>query len=136
MRSGDALTSIEEKGRSAIRRFRRRHPDPVASVGPEQGLSLELGAQAVVSTLESSGLGEFEEISRELVGPVIGAELKQRGVSAFGFALLGILAYIGWRFSFSFGMGAIVAVAHDILVTVAMLMFFGYELSLNVVAAM
>ncbi len=132
----DALASIEEK-------VVQQYGDSGGGIlirlpqsGPEQGLSLELGAQAVVSALESSGLGEFEEISRELVGPVIGAELKQRGVSAFGFALLGILVYIGWRFSFSFGMGAIVAVAHDILVTVAMLMFFGYELSLNVVAAM
>ena len=57
-------------------------------------------------------------------------------MSAFGFAMVGILAYIAWRFSFSFGVGAIVAVVHDILITLSLLMFFGYELSLNVVAAM
>ena len=56
--------------------------------------------------------------------------------NAFVFAMAGILIYIGLRFRFSFAVGAIVAVAHDILVTVSLLMFFGYELSLNVVAAM
>jgi preprotein translocase subunit SecF len=104
--------------------------------GPEQGASLEQGAEQVVSTLESSGLGEFEVISRELVGPVIGQELQQRGISAFVFAMAGILIYVGLRFRFSFGVGAIVAVAHDILVTLSLLTMFGYELSLNVVAAM
>ena len=79
---------------------------------------------------------DFEVVSQELVGPVIGQELRQRGIQAFVFAMLGILVYIGLRFRFSFGIGAIVAVAHDIFVTVSMLMFFGYELSLNVVAAM
>ena len=68
--------------------------------------------------------------------PVIGQELRQRGVQAFVFAMAGILIYIGIRFRFSFGLGAIVAVAHDILITVALLTFLGYELSLNVVAAM
>ena len=104
--------------------------------GPEQGASLEEGAEQVVSTLESSELGAFEVISRELVGPVIGQELRQRGISAFAFALAGILIYVGLRFRFSFGVGAIVAVAHDILVTLSLLTMFGYEISLNVVAAM
>ena len=104
--------------------------------GPEEGTSLEQGAELVVSTLEASGIGAFEIVSRDLVGPVIGEELQQRGISAFVFAMLGILIYVGLRFRFSFGLGAIVAVAHDILVTVSLLTIFGYELSLNVVAAM
>ena len=104
--------------------------------GPEEGTSLEQGAELIVSTLEASGIGTFEVVSRDLVGPVIGQELQQRGISAFVFAMIGILIYVGLRFRFSFGLGAIVAVAHDILVTVSLLTIFGYELSLNVVAAM
>jgi preprotein translocase subunit SecF len=57
-------------------------------------------------------------------------------MSAFVFAMAGILIYVGLRFRFSFGVGAIVAVVHDILVTLSLLTIFGYELSLNVVAAM
>ena len=104
--------------------------------GREEGTSLERGAEQIVATLEASELGAFEVVSRELVGPVIGEELQRRGISAFVFAMIGILVYVGLRFRFSFGIGAIVAVVHDILVTLALLTVFGYELSLNVVAAM
>ena len=104
--------------------------------GPEEGTSLEEGANAVVAALEQSSVGGFEVINRELVGPVIGEELQSRGVNAFVFAMFGILVYIGLRFRFSFAVGAVIAVVHDILVVLAMLTFFGYELSLNVVAAM
>jgi preprotein translocase subunit SecF len=81
-------------------------------------------------------MGKLTVVGQELVGPVIGRELQQRGINAFIFAMAGILVYIGVRFRFSFAIGAILATAHDILVTVTFLVFFGYELSLNVIAAM
>jgi len=104
--------------------------------GPEEGASLEAGANDVMAALEGGGLGDFEVIGQELVGPVIGQELQQRGINAFVFAMAGILIYIGLRFRFSFAVGAVVAVAHDIAIALSLLTFFGYELSLNVVAAM
>jgi preprotein translocase subunit SecF len=133
----DALASVEEK-------VVQQYGDPAANevlvrlplAGPEVGASLEAGANEVVDALRSSSLGEFEVISQELVGPVIGQELQRRGVNAFVFAMAGILVYIGLRFRFSFAVGAVVAVVHDIAVTLSLLTFFGYELSLNVVAAM
>ena len=72
----------------------------------------------------------------EVVGPVIGADLQRKGIYATFASILGITAYIALRFRPSFAAGAIVATFHDILVTVAFLSFFGYELSLNVVAAL
>ena len=133
----DALASVEEK-------VVQQYGDPAANevlvrlpmAGPEVGASLEAGANEVVDALRSSSLGEFEVISQELVGPVIGQELQRRGINAFVFAMAGILVYIGLRFRFSFAVGAIVAVVHDIAITLSLLTFFGYELSLNVVAAM
>ena len=104
--------------------------------GPEEGASLEQGALAVDAALRASAVGEFRVIDQELVGPVIGQELQSRGLSAFGFAMAGILVYIGLRFRFSFAIGAVIAVGHDVLVTLAMLTFLGFDLSLNVVAAM
>ncbi len=104
--------------------------------GVEQGTSLEDGATAVRDAITQSALGGFRVMRTDLVGPIIGEELKQRGVYAFVFAILGILAYIALRFRFSFALGAIIAVVHDILITLAFLTFFGYDLSLNVVAAM
>jgi len=66
---------------------------------------------------------------------VIGRDLQLRGIYATLASLLAITIYIGIRFRFSFAVGAIVATLHDVLVTVAFLVFFGYDLSLNVVAA-
>ena len=123
---------VQQYGELAANEFLVRLPQS----GPEEGTSLEQGALAVVAALESGGVGSFEVIGQELVGPIIGQELQQRGINAFVFAMVGILIYVGLRFRFSFALGAIVAVAHDILVTVSLLVFFGYELSLNVVAAM
>jgi preprotein translocase subunit SecF len=102
----------------------------------EQGFELERGQREVIASLEEAALPSFEVLQTELVGPVIGADLQRKGIYATITALLGILAYIALRFRFTFGIGAVVAALHDILVTVAFLTFFGYELSLNVVAAL
>ena len=104
-------------------------------IAEETGASLEQGANSVVEAIESAGLGEFEVQSTDIVGPVIGRELQQKGIYATLAALAGILIYVGIRFRFSFAVGAIAAVFHDILVTLTFLTVFGYELSLNVVAA-
>ena len=133
----EALSVIEEKvvqqyGEPGANEILVRLPIS----GPEEGASLEAGANAVVAALERGDLGSFEVIGQELVGPVIGQELQERGVNAFVFAMVGILVYIGLRFRFSFAVGAVVAVVHDIAVTLSLLTFLGYELSLNVVAAM
>jgi preprotein translocase subunit SecF len=108
-----------------------RLPEPVT----EEGASLEQGARAVVDRLKAANLGNFQVVSRELVGPVIGRDLQRKGVLATIASIVGITAYIALRFRLSFAIGAIVATFHDILVTVAFLAFFKYELSLNVVAA-
>ena len=50
-------------------------------------------------------------------------------------SLVGILVYIAFRFQFSFAVGAVVATIHDLLVTLAFLAFFRYDMSLNVIAA-
>lgn len=105
------------------------------TAGVEQGASLEQGAKVVVDALQKAGLPKFEVINREIVGPVIGAELQRKGIYATLASLVGITAYITLRFRFTFAIGAIVATFHDILVTIAFLTWAGYDLSLNVVAA-
>jgi preprotein translocase subunit SecF len=103
--------------------------------GTEQGFSLEEGAQKVIDALTSAGLPKFEVTNREVVGPVIGADLQRKGIYATIASIVGITIYIALRFRFTFAIGAIVATFHDIFVVFAMLAFFNYELSLNVVAA-
>ncbi len=101
----------------------------------ESGRALEQGAQQIEAGLQKAGLPKFEVISREVVGPVIGADLQRKGIYATLASILGITLYIAFRFRFSFAIGAIAATFHDIFVTLAFLVFFGYDLSLNVVAA-
>ncbi len=101
----------------------------------EEGAALDQNARAVVEGLTNANLGKFEIISQELVGPVIGADLQRKGIYATLASIIGITIYIGLRFRFVFAIGAIAATLHDVLVTLAFLFFFGYDLSLNIVAA-
>jgi preprotein translocase subunit SecF len=101
----------------------------------EQGFQLEKGAMEVEAALRQANLGNFETRSVDVVGPVIGQDLQRKGIYATIASLLGIMAYIALRFRLSFGVGAMVASIHDVLITLSMLVFAGYELSLNVIAA-
>jgi preprotein translocase subunit SecF len=103
--------------------------------GQEQGATLDEGARAIIAAVQQANIGKFELRSQEIVGPVIGRDLQKKGIYATLASILGITAYIGFRFRFAFAIGAIVATLHDVLVTLAFLKFFGYDLSLNVVAA-
>jgi preprotein translocase subunit SecF len=107
----------------------------VPQVGAEQGASLSATAGAVEEALRRGNLGTFKVVGTEIVGPAVGAELTQKGIWAFVLSLVGILAYIAFRFEFAFAVGAVVATVHDVLVTFAFLAFFHYDLTLNVIAA-
>ncbi|MDF7670137.1 protein translocase subunit SecF [Orbaceae bacterium ESL0721] len=72
----------------------------------------------------------------EFVGPTVGAELAQDGILAICAALISILIYIAFRFEWRFGTGAVVALAHDVVITAGYLSFFDRELDLTIIAAM
>jgi len=78
----------------------------------------------------------FMVAQEDEVGAQIGSELKRRAVWSIILALLGIVVYISWRFELGFAVGAIVALAHDVLVTVGVYSLFGRQLSLPIVAAL
>ena len=90
----------------------------------------------MVAALERANVGKFEVLQRDSVGPVVGRDLQLKGIYATLSSIVGITVYIGLRFRFAFAIGAIAATLHDILMTVAFLSFFNYDLSLNVVAAL
>ena len=127
---GDKI--VQQFGPAADRQIMIRLPlDETA----EQGTSLEEGSRRVEEALQKAGLPKFEILVRDLVGPVIGADLQRKGIYATLASIIAITIYIAVRFRPSFAIGAIAATFHDILVTVAFLQFFKYELSLNIVAA-
>jgi preprotein translocase subunit SecF len=108
----------------------------VQSASQEQGFALEAGANQIAAALTKANLGNFKIVNREFVGPVIGKELRWKGIWATALSIVGIGIYVWYRFRFSFAVGASVATLHDILITVAFLVFFGYEFSLNIIAAL
>ncbi|VGO13819.1 hypothetical protein PDESU_02376 [Pontiella desulfatans] len=92
----------------------------------------EITAQEAVLALD----GNPSIVKTDSVGSQIGAELKKKGVNAIIFALIGIIIYISIRFEFAFAMGAITALAHDVLITVGIYCALGYELSMPIIAAL
>jgi preprotein translocase subunit SecF len=107
----------------------------VPQVGEEAGASLSTTANAVTDALKAGNLGNFTVVGTEIVGPAVGRELSQKGLLATVLSLAGILLYISFRYQLSFAVGAVVATVHDLLVTLAFLAFFQYDLTLNVIAA-
>ena len=76
------------------------------------------------------------EIRRtETIGPKVGKELQSKAWAAIIVSLFGILVYVSWRFELKFAVGAVLSLAHDILVTVGIFSIFNREISLFVVAA-
>ncbi len=82
-------------------------------------------------------LGEFAIISSEIVGAKVGADLQRQAVSATLYALAGMLIYIAWRFKGTiYGAAAVLAVFHDVIITLGFFSFFNKEISLTVIAAL
>jgi preprotein translocase subunit SecF len=107
----------------------------VPQIGGEAGTALTSSADQVENALRQATLGNFSRQGTEIVGPTVGRELTSKGLWATVLSLLGILIYLAFRFQFSFGVGAVIATIHDLLITMAFLAFFRYDLTLNVIAA-
>ena len=79
---------------------------------------------------------EFRTASVDEVGSMVGADLKKSGSYAVLFSLAAILLYVGFRFQFGFGLGAIVALAHDALISLGLFSLCGRQVSLIVITAL
>ena len=72
----------------------------------------------------------------EIVGPKVGAELRQQAVNATLLALAGMLVYIWFRFEWIYGVGAVIACLHDTIITIGLFSLFDKEITLTVIAAL
>ena len=92
---------------------------------------------AVLSTLKSGyALGPFAIRSVEVVGPKVGAELRKQAIYVTLYALGGMLVYIAFRFEWVYGAAAVLAVFHDVLITLGFFSLLHFEISLTVIAAL
>ena len=74
-------------------------------------------------------------LSIDKVGPKIGSELSGKAIMAIIYAITLILIYISFRFEFTYAIGAIAAIAHDVIITLGVFSILGYEISLSIIAA-
>jgi SecD/SecF fusion protein len=86
----------------------------------------------IIQTLPSTG---FKVEGSDRVGALVGGELAKSSLIALGLGILGILIFVTFRFELSFAVGAIVALLHDVLMTVGMFALLGRELTLTMVGA-
>ena len=96
-----------------------------------QGLSVQI-KNALEETYEK---GDVDIRRVEMVGPQVGKDLRSKGLKAIFYAMLGLLAYISWRFEFRFAVGAIVALIHDVAITLGAFSLFNKEIDLPIIAA-
>ena len=78
----------------------------------------------------------FKLIQEDTVGPQVGKELQRGGLIAIGLSLVGMIVYITIRFEFSFAIGAVVGLLHNVLITLAVFFLFRRQLSMTSIAAL
>ena len=97
--------------------------------------SLPGTGEVVKNTLEHLGSGGFHATSQEHVGASVGKDIQQSALVASLLSLFGILVYVAFRYEFSFAVGAVLAVIHDVLMTIGIYYMSGREFNATTVAA-
>lgn len=90
----------------------------------------------VVAILAASDVGPGEVRSVEFVGPTFGKELFEKGILALVYALIGVMIYVAFRFEWKFSLGSVVALVHDVVITVGLFSLLQIEFTLPVLAAL
>lgn len=112
---------------------------PLSGVGGEQSQAeVEQGRAKVREALTSIGPegSAYEILGTDAVNAVAGSQLRNKAIAATLAALVGILIYIAFRFEWTYGAAAVIAVFHDVLVTLGFFSIFQWEISLTVIAAL
>jgi preprotein translocase subunit SecF len=93
-------------------------------------------ASVIAALRDSFYTSTFSIINVEIVGPKVGSELRRQAVVVTLYALGGMLVYIAFRFEWVYGAAAVLAVFHDVLITLGLFSIFHFEISLTVIAAL
>jgi preprotein translocase subunit SecF len=91
---------------------------------------------AATNELQNDPTGAYKIVGTEAVGAIAGAQLRNKAIAVTLAALVGILLYIALRFEWTYGAAAVIAVFHDVLVTLGFFSIFQWEVSLTVIAAL
>ncbi|HVF50651.1 MAG TPA: protein translocase subunit SecF, partial [Pyrinomonadaceae bacterium] len=121
---GQAASEAQNQAQVDIGRTKVR--DALKNFGPEVEARESFAAEG----------NSFKIVGTDAVGAVAGSALRNQAIAVTLLALVGILMYIGFRFEWTYGAAAVIAVFHDVLVTLAFFSIFQWEVSLTVIAAL
>ena len=148
--AGGTLIQIRFSGETSVDKLRQA----LKPIGMDSSIIQQFGPKEMVvrtavastdlkgisSQLENTlnmayGQSGYEIRRLETVGPKVGRDLTRKALLAIIFSWIGILVYVGFRFEFRYALGGIIALVHDILVTMGTLSLLNKEFDLNIVAA-
>ena len=127
-------SDVYSKAAQAIADYRRNSSGVITDISliQTQDVSAELLEKMKTNFTE----GNFAVISADVVGAVVGQDLRNRAIYVTLAALAGMLVYIAFRFEWIYGVAAVLAVFHDIMITLGIFALFQWEISLTVIAAL
>jgi preprotein translocase subunit SecF len=130
----EALSDLD-LGSFAVQRF-GEEGDEFLIRAQNTSAELEGLSHTMAAALEGKyGAGSVEIRRAEMVGPQVGKDLREKGLMAVLYAMIGILVYVSWRFEFRYAVGAVIALLHDVLITLGAFSLFNMEIDLPVIAA-
>lgn len=131
----EALAAID-LGDSEVVRYGEKSDNRMAIKVEKAEQHAQLGSE-ITATLEAKwGAGNVRLEEEETVGPKVGRELRKKAWLAVIFAVILMLIYIGYRFDFLFAPGAVIALIHDVAITMGAFAFLGKEFNLTILAAL
>ncbi|GAB6069533.1 protein translocase subunit SecF [Thiomicrorhabdus hydrogeniphila] len=110
--------------------------DVLIRIAPREGLNSAQLSNNVMDTLKASTDEDITLRRVEFVGPQVGDELTQDGALAVLYALFGILIYVALRFEWRFSVGSVLALVHDVIITVGVFAWTQMQFDLTVLAAL
>lgn len=137
--SGSILREALEAGgviEPVVQRFESNKSQYSVRFGAVTGAKTsEESKDKVTSLLKAASPNKFELLQTNFVGPTIGAELRWNALLATILGCVFLLIYISFRFEFAFGLGAVVAVFHDVIIAMGIYLAFGHTINMGAVAA-
>ena len=129
--SDDALQSVAQR----ILEYRDSHSGLVHNLDELSGVS-GVTPQVLAVVKQIAFPGAFHIGRVEIVGPKIGADLRQQAINVVLIALAAMLVYIAFRFEWIYGVAAVIAVFHDTIITIGLFSLFNKQIDLTVIAAL
>lgn len=135
-RAGVALSDDQLQALTkAIVNYRELHSGLITSLDQLSGVS-GVTPQVLNVLRQECFVGSFAVRRVEIVGPKIGADLRQQAINVVLIALAAMLVYIAFRFEWIYGVAAVIAVFHDTIITIGLFSIFNKQIDLTVIAAL